>query len=152
MNIKKGLTRIFILGLVISPIVGFFSSAEQSNNIASAGFNTISSFKEQSKKEPCAAAIKNNSKASPKITGTSCYTIEIYWDTIRKWQDANGKAGQIIDDETVTQAIYADSSSRQWELRWFFIADYVIGYLLFCLAGLIVFYLGRWIIKGFKSP
>jgi hypothetical protein len=151
MNYKKGLTRIFILGLVISPIAGFFSSAEDSNKIASGGWDTIYRFKEQSKLEPCASIVKTNPKVFPKSPGINCYIIEIYWDNVRKWQDENGKAGQIIDDETVTKAISADTSRLQWEVRWFQIAIYTIGYLLFWLVGLTIFYLGRWIIKGFKS-
>ena len=151
MNIKKGLTRIFILGMVISPIAGFFSSAEESNKIASGGSDTIYKFKQQSKGEPCLSAIKSNPKVFPKFSGLDCYIVEIYWDNVRKWQDANGKAGQIIDDETVDKAIQADISSRQWELRWFQIAIYTIGYLLFWLVGLVIFYVGRWILRGFKS-
>jgi hypothetical protein len=151
MNYKKGLTRIFVIGLVIAPIAGFFSSAEDSNKIAMGGYQTISKFKEQSKLEPCASTIKSNPKVFPKFPNLDCYVTEIYWSNVREWQDKNGKAGQIIDDETVTKAIDSDTSKRQWETRWFHIALFTFGYLFIWLACLIVFFVSRWIIKGFKS-
>lgn len=152
MNIKKGLTRIFILGLVISPIAGFFSAAEQSNNIARVAYTTVSRIKEQIKEEPCASIVKSNPKAFPKLNPSyTCSPTYIYWDGIREWQAENGRAGMIIDGETVDKALWADVSALQWDVRWNKIAGYTIGYLLLCLVGLIIFYLGRWIIRGFKS-
>lgn len=152
MNIKKGLTRIFILGLVISPIAGFFSSAKESNQIASRGWDTASRIKEQIKVEPCAAIVKKNPKDFPNLNPSyACSPTYIYWDSIRKWQNENGKTDQIIDDKTIDMAIDSSTSSQQWELRWFYIAIYTIGYLLFWLVGLTIFYVGRWIYRGFKS-
>jgi hypothetical protein len=153
MNIKKGLTRIFILGLVISPIAGFFSSAKQSNDIASRGWDSASKIQVELKVEPCASIVKSNPKEFPKLNPSyTCSLTSIYWNGIRKWQDENGKAGKVIDSETVDLAITAEINALRSEVRWFQIAIYTFGYLFFWLAGLIVFYLGRWIIKGFKSP
>ena len=152
MNIKKGLTRIFILGMVISPIAGFFSSAKESNQIASRGWETASRIKEQIKVEPCASIVKSNPKEFPKLNPSyTCSPTYIYWDGIRKWQDENGKTNQIIDDKTIGEAMDSSSSSQQWELRWVQIAIYAIGYLFIWLASLIIFYLGRWIYRGFKA-
>ena len=152
MNYKKGLTRIFILGMVIAPISGFFSSAEPSMQIASSDYDTRSRIKEQLKVEPCASIVKSNPKEFPKLNPSyTCSPTYIYWNGIRKWQNENGKAGQIIDDDTVDQALRAETSSRQWEYRWLQIAIYSIGYLLIWLFGLTIFYLGRWIYRGFKS-
>lgn len=151
MNYKKGLIRIFVIGLVIAPIAGFFSSAEDSNKIAMNGHDTISTFNRQSKVEPCASTIKSNPKVSPKFPGLDCFVVEIYWSKVREWQNENGKAGQLIDDETFKKAIDADTSKRQWETRWFHIALFTFGYLFIWLACLIVFFVIRWIIRGFKS-
>jgi hypothetical protein len=151
MNIKKGLTRIFILGLVISPIAGFFSSAEDSNKIASGGWDTIYRFKEQSKLEPCASIVKTNPKVFPKSPGINCYIIEIYWDNVRKWQDENGKAGQLIDEETVSKTMYAEADKARSEVRWTEAGYFTIYYLLFWLTSFVIFFTGKWIYKGFKS-
>jgi hypothetical protein len=152
MNIKKGLTRIFILGMVIAPIAGFFSSADRSMQIASSDYDTRSRIKEQIKTEPCASIVKSNPKEFPKLNPSyTCSPTYIYWDGIRKWQAENGRAGQMIDDDTVDQALRAETNSQQWEVRWVQIAIYAIGYLFIWLVGLIIFYLGRWIYRGFKS-
>ena len=152
MNIKKGLTRIFILGMVISPIAGFFSSADRSIQIASFDYDTGSRIKEQLKTEPCASIVKSNPKEFPKLNPSyTCSPTDIYWHRIRKWQAENGRAGKMIDDDAVDQAFRAKTNSQQWEVRWVQIAIYTIGYLFIWLVGLTIFYLGRWIYRGFKS-
>lgn len=152
MNYKKGIIRIFILGLVISPIAGFFSAAEQSNNIASSAYNTASRIQEQLREEPCASIVKSNPKTFPKLNPSyTCSPTYIYWDGIREWQAANGRAGMVIDNDTVDKALWADVRSQQWNVGMFQTAIYTIGYLFLCLTGLIIFYLGRWIFRGFKS-
>lgn len=152
MNYKKGLTRIFIIGLVAFPVAGFFSSADQNAEIARNGRDTASRIKEQIKKEPCASIVKSNPKKFPDIAAeNTCSTTDIYWNSIREWQDKNGKAGAIIDDHTVDQAIEANTNQNQSNIRWIQIAFYTIGYLVVWLVGLIIFYLGRWIYRGFKS-
>lgn len=152
MNYKKGLTRIFIIGLFAFPVAGFFSSADQYAEIARDGRDTVSRIKEQIKKEPCASIVKENPKEFPQLNPRyTCSPTYIYWGGIRKWQDENGKAGAIIDDDTVEQAIEANTKQNQSNIRWIQIAFYTIGYLLVWLVGLILFYLGRWIYRGFKS-
>jgi hypothetical protein len=151
MNYKKGLARIFVIGLVIAPIAGFFSASEESNKIASEGWSRISGIKKQLKEEPCATLIKNNPRDFPEAPNLKCFPTDVFWGDIREWQDRNGKSGNIIDDETITQAINDQTSSLQWNVRWLEITAYTIGYLLLWLALLMLFFMGRWIYKGFKS-
>lgn len=151
MNYKKGLARLFVIGLVIAPIAGFFSAAEESNKIASEGLSRISGIKKQLKEEPCSSLIKNNPRDFPETPNLKCFPTDIFWSDIREWQDRNGKSGNIIDDETIANAINHQTSSLQWNVRWVEITAYTIGYLILWLASLSVFFIGKWVIRGFKS-
>ena len=151
MNYKKGLTRIFILGFVICPIAGFFSAAGESEKIA-AHYSKISyEIQKEINKEPCASILRDPLRFAELKFTSACSSIHLYWDYIRNWQDENGKAGNIIDIETASQAMNANTSKLQWEVRWFQTAHYIFGYLFLWLVSFVIFFTGKWIYRGFKS-
>ena len=152
MNYKKGLTRIFVIGLVIAPIAGFFSVDEESRSISKNVRDISYETQKEIQQEPCASIVKSNPRKFPELQSVkSCYWTFIYWDTIREWQDKNSKTGQIVDEDTVKQTMAAEADSAISEIRWTEAGYYTFGYLLIWLACLIVFFVIKWIIKGFKS-
>jgi len=152
MNYKKGLIRIFILGLLISPIAGFFSATEEANRMAEDSFEDLHEIRKELKHVLCKDFVEANPMKFPELTSTkACYWTFIYWDTIRKWQDENGKAGQLIDEETVSKTMYAEADKARSEVRWTEAGYFIIYYLLFWLTSFVIFFTGKWIYKGFKS-
>ena len=152
MNYKKGLARIFVIGLVIAPIAGFFSASEERVRIQQESQEISHEIQKEIKHELCADFVKANPKKFPELTSTkSCYWTFIYWDTIRKWQDKNGKAEQLIDEETVRKTLYAEADKTESEFRWTQTGYYVFNYLLLWFASFVIFFISKWIYKGFKS-
>ena len=152
MNYKKGFIRIFLIGLLISPTIGFFSTAEEIKKIEFDTWDDIHEISKEIKHVLCADFVKDNPKEFPRLISTNaCYWTYVYWDTIRKWQEKNGKAGEIIDEETVKQAMIAKADSAKSEFRWTQAGNYIKSYLLLCIALLVIFFISKWIYKGFKS-
>lgn len=151
MNIKKGLTRIFVIGLVIAPIAGFFSAADESKKIANYQSKISYDIQKEISKEPCASIVRDPLRFAELKFTSACNSIYLYWDDIRYWQDENGKAGDIINLQTISNAIDDQTSILQWNVRWVEISAYTIGYLLLWLASFVIFFIGRWILRGFKS-
>lgn len=152
MNYKKGLARIFVIGLVIAAIAGFFSASEERVRIQVDSQEISHEIQKEIKHALCADFVKANPKKFPELTSTkACYWTFIYWDTIRKWQDKNGKSGQIIDEETVRKTLYTEADNTESKFRWTQARYYFFNYLLLWCASFVIFFIGRWILRGFKS-
>jgi hypothetical protein len=152
MNYKKGLARIFVIGLIIAPIAGFFSVDEESRSISKNIRDISYEMSKEIQQEPCVSIVKSNPRKFPELqSAKSCYWTFVYWDTIREWQDKNGKTGQIIDEDAVKQTMAAEAESAISEVRWTQAGYYTFSYLFLWIVSIAIFFIGKWIYKGFQS-
>ena len=152
MNFKKGLVRLFVVGLVISAIVGFFNvdrEGLQANNRFY--FDSLRSIEKEVKDPACIEMLKRNNvgtdPAHTKFEGR-CYHINLFWDTI---QSAKNPKDPSVTSKVAIAAVENARFSSHWQRIGFETAIYVFGYLFLCLLAWIVFITFRWIKKGFTN-
>jgi hypothetical protein len=140
------------LGYLSPPIAGFLSTSEEIKKIEENSQEISHELNKEIKHVLCADFVAANPKKLPELPSTfACYWTVVYWDTIRKWQDENGKAGQIIDEETVRKTMYAEAESAKSEVRWTEAGNFILYYLLLWVTSFVIFFTGKWIYKGFKA-
>lgn len=152
MNLKKGITRLFILGLVIAPIFGLIKDANQITNYYSSMWDTKHNIVENLKTPVCAEIVKSNPLIFPTLNPSyTCSPLYIYWEDIQRYRKENGLQNSLLTEEIIKKAISEHIDKTASEMRWSILAVYELGYLIICLIFLISFYIVRWIIRGFKS-
>jgi hypothetical protein len=152
MNWKKGITRLFILGLVVAPIFGLMKDANQITNYYSSMWDTKYNIVENLKTPVCSEIVKSNPAIFPTLNPSyTCSPLYIYWDDIQKYRKEKGLLQSPLTEEVIKNAISEHADKTASEMRWSIIGIYEAGYLLICLFLLISFFVLRWVIKGFKS-
>jgi hypothetical protein len=152
MNWKKGITRLFILGLVITPIFGLIKDANHITNYYSSMWDTKDRIIENLKAPVCSEIVKSNPSVFPNLNPSyTCSPLYIYWDDIQKYRKENGLLQSALTDEIIKKAISEHVDKTASEMRWTIVGMYLAGYLFVCVFLLISFFILRWIIKGFKS-
>ena len=151
MNFKKGLTRVFIVGIFLVPFAGLVKEGESITKTQMIMWDSQSRMVANLAEPACSTIVKLNPKAFPEMTPSyACSPLSIYWDTVKKYQTQNGLTGPVTA-EIVEKAMDAEIDARGSKMRWEILGLYLFGYLVLCLAAVIVFFIGRWIFRGFKS-
>jgi hypothetical protein len=151
MNYKKGLTRIFIIGLFLAPLFGLLKEGESITKVQMIMWETENQMISKLSDPTCLAIVKANPKNFSDIdTKHNCYPLSGYWDEVKAYQAKSGNNEQ-VNDKIIEQAMEAYIDAKGSKLRWEVMGLYLAGYLALCLLGLISFFIIRWIIKGFKS-
>jgi hypothetical protein len=152
LNLKKGLIRLFLVGLVISAIVGFFKV--DSDQLVSSNrfyFESIASIEKEIKDPRCLALLKaNNQNTDPvllKYEGP-CYHIGLFWDRV---EDKRKSKDQEITGQFVIDVVDGRRSSQHLQYILVNTGLYVAGYLLICFVAWLVFISLWWIKRGFTS-
>lgn len=152
MNIKKGLTRLFVVGLCFSPIVGFFNIDEEQLSSSRKFYReSITEIKYELTNKACLDMLQGKqADVNKEMTGYKgrCYRTYLFWDTIK---DAAGPNDKAITEQSAVAAVEAEASSERWQRIAFDIAVYVIGYLFICLLAFIAYSVFRWVKKGFTT-
>jgi hypothetical protein len=151
MNYKKGLTRIFIIGLFIAPLFGLFQEGESITKVQTIIWDVENSIVSKLSDPACLAIVKANPKNFSDIdTKHNCFPLSGYWDVIKAYQAKSGNNEQ-VNDRIIEQAMEAYIDTKVFKLRMEAMGLYLGGYLALCLLGLIGFFIIRWVIRGFKS-
>lgn len=151
MNYKKGITRIFIIGLFIAPLVGLFVDGKQMTNYRTSMWDTDDRMIANLKEPFCAGIVKQNPDVFPKTDPSyACSPLSIYWSTVKKYQ-AEEKLSGPVTEQIITDAMRESVNSSVSQMRWIIFATYEIGYLMACLFAAILFSILRWIYRGFKT-
>jgi hypothetical protein len=152
LNFKKGITRIFLVGLVISPIFGFFKlDSEKLLTNNRFYFDSISSIEKELKDPQCLTLLKNNNVDTDqnliKYEG-KCYYINLFWNTITK---NKSNPNDVITGKFILQTIENERKNQHNITLLFDVGLYVLGYLFICLVFWMCFMTFRWVKKGFDS-
>ncbi len=149
LNFKKGLIRLFIVSIVGAPIYGLLDGVEQMNKNSNLLKNNKDELIKEFNNPKCDYVFKEDIKESK--TTKECSTLEIYSDSLLKYQKDNLKkypkiSGLLIRD-------YMSKESQNTDLRvWF---QHSIGPVILVLTFWFVSYFGfrilRWIYRGFKN-
>ena len=151
MNFKKGLTRIFIVGIFLVPFAGLVKEGESITKTQMIMWDTKSRMVANLAEPACSAIVSLNPKVFPEMKPSyACSPLSIYWQTVKEYQSKNGLVG-VISAEVIEKAMDEDIDARGSKMRWEIMGLYLFGYLVLCLVGAVVFFIGRWIFRGFKS-
>lgn len=153
LNVKKGITRLFFIGLIISVIVGFArlnqDALKYKNNFYYESRMTL----ERELTDPkCQDILKSNNEGTDpdllKYDGR-CFHLGFFWKTIKDRQIKT-------ETQTINEDFALDAVKKQelYENREWLILDialYVIGYVLLCFLAWLIFIALRWVKRGFSS-
>ena len=153
MNLKKGLTRLFVLGLAISVIVGFVMVDEK---VISRQQNFYDDSASEIEKEmthwECQSMLKLTLESSlPEFRGYrgACQNTLLFWSGIKKRQLETKT--QEIDVKFVQNYIRSEGAYHFYGNWLMSIFVYLIGYVLVCLLSWLIFITLRWVKRGFSS-
>ena len=153
MNMKKGLTRLFLFGLIISVIVGFvFIDKKALSNNETFYLNEISEIENEIIYPECKNMLKLDDK--DKIPdyfnyNGNCNSILLFWDDI-KYAQIKTKT-QNIDFKFVSETLNKKRYYNFWERFLGTILLFFIGYIVFCFSVWLVFISLRWVKRGFSA-
>ena len=152
MNLKKGLTRLFVFGLTISAIVGFVMVDKKSlSNTNIFYIEQISRIKKEITYPECQGLLKLTNKDNLP-TGIDyngpCESVVLFWDDIKERQIKTKT--QDIDARFVQDTLSAKSSSYYWGELLGMMLLYAIGYVLVCFLAWLIFIALRWVKRGFS--
>ena len=152
LNLKKGLIRLFLVGLVISAIVGFIKV--DSNQLMSTNrfyFDSKASLEKELKNPKCIQILNSNNidtdPALLKYEG-ACYHLGLFWDEVLERKKSND---QIVTREFVIDVVEKERSSQHLQYILVNTSFYMVGYIFICFLAWLIFISGRWIKRGFTS-
>ena len=159
MNLKKGLTRLFVLGLAISVIVGYILERQSSAQTSLFYYKAIEEIKVEMTYPECQNMlhITNRNDLPDRMhylfgiggkSGT-CPYVFTFWSDIKKRQ-LEIKT-QEINVKFVQDAIRDKGSDIDTKNLLGFMALFVGGYFLVCLLAWLIFIMLRWVKRGFSS-
>ena len=151
MNYKKGITRLFVIGLFLAPLVGLFMDGKQMTDYRASMWDTSDRMVANLKEPFCADIVRKNPIEFPETEPSfACSPLSIYWSSVKKYQSEEKLTGPVTE-KIIADAMHARVNDSVSNMRWMIFLTFELGYLFACLFALIVFFLVRWVIKGFKS-
>jgi hypothetical protein len=153
MNIKKGLSRLFAVGLFLSAAYGFFTVNQDVISANSSYYvNTKHELRKEFEKPECREILeKNNVDTNPVLTsysGGACFYTNNHWSTI---QDGKRDKRGVITPEAAIEAISASQNESKWTTIFINISMSVITYVMLCLLALAIYYVYVWVKRGFTA-
>ena len=152
MNSKRGLTRLFVLGLTISVIVGFVMVQKPLNSTSEFYRDQITKINSEIKYLDCLDMLKlNNKNDLPDFFNYNgpCRSILLSWDDIKDRQ-IKTKTTE-IDMNFIEETLREHSFSYQRDLWIGTIFGYPLLYVLFCFISWLIFLVMRWVKRGFSN-
>lgn len=152
LNLKKGLPRLFIFGLLISILIGFALMDRKGLVDRNIYYGKVQQYMKQELANPtCTNPLVIGSKeiaeSDPKFRDT-CFYVSLYWERIL---DKSKKIDKSVDIKLVSEIVESERSSGHWEKFLFDIGVYVVGYVFLFLLFMTMFFIGRWVYRGFKQ-
>ncbi len=152
LNLKKGLIRLFLVGLVISGIVGFIKvDSNQLMNTNRFYYDSITSLEREVKDPRCVQVLNsNNLNTDPALLKYEgpCYHIGLFWNRIAENKKSKD---QVVTGKFVIEVVQQERSSQHLQYILVNTGFYVIGYLFICFVLWLAFVTGRWVKRGFTS-
>ena len=153
MNLKRGLTRLFVLGLTISVIVGFLMVDKQALNSTRAYYrDQITQINSEIKYPECLDMLKlNNKDILPNYDSYNgpCKWTLFSWDKIKNRQ-IKTKTTE-IDVIFIENTLRKESFYNQSDLWIGSIFGYPLLYVLFCFISWLIYLVMRWVKRGFSN-
>lgn len=151
MNIRKGLSRLFLVGLVLSAIVGFIVGSKASEGSTKFSIQTINTIRSELLKPICIKALKIPVSEWNQLEQSGCVDLSIYFDSLNTFQKKNSLKYSSITSELVSEMIWIQIKEQQQEYLLLGLGGTIGLYILLCVLGLVIFFTGRWIKRGFNS-
>jgi hypothetical protein len=154
LNYKKGIFRLFIIGLVLAPILAMFMNGDRYMKYRMDSFDSQQYAVAAAKMPRCAAIVAKNPIKFPDLNyepENNCLSLVMNWDEIKAYQAKQGNISSPVTDKVIRDAMQADTNDVVASMRLMDSVAYVIFYLAFSLITLVVFFIGKWVVKGFKS-
>lgn len=145
MNYKKGFIRLIILGILISPVIAYFQTSDELAQLKENYAETTRRVSIAIADPKCTAILNNGNGSNSMTEGMFCFALGFYWKDLGKYQgpppDFKGIRDVMATEERVSK------------LEVFLPAMFkIFGFYLFLWAsGFGLFFIGKWIFKGFKS-
>lgn len=145
MKFKKGFIRLIILGLIISPVIAYFQTSDELRQVKINFIETTQKVYSSISNPECVALLNADNGINAGDAGFNCVLLKIYWKDIKVLQgpptDFQGIKDVMAKEERISKLeVYLPAMFKVFGL-----------YLLFWASGFALFFIGRWIIKGFKS-
>jgi hypothetical protein len=155
LNLKKGILRLFIVSIVGAPIYGLFNGMEQMANSSYLLNQSKDALIKQVNDPRCEIVLKgfiietnpwDNSKHK-----LDCSTLEIYSDSLLKYQKENLKKYPEVSELLVRDYISKESRTTDFRVWLQNSIEPVFYVLAFWFISYFGFRILRWVYKGFKG-
>ncbi|MBU3617330.1 hypothetical protein [Polynucleobacter sp. JS-Polo-80-F4] len=153
MNIKKGLIRLFIVSTIFVGLVGYYNGASDGNATQTHFYSVMSNAVRQMDIPECQAIVAKNPPDITSLSGKGvekCTDLAVVWNEARAYHVNNNRTGlvDILDIRNSYEEVWGNYTATRGLYNAISI---IFGYWAILVAILLLFFIGRWIWRGFKS-
>jgi len=153
MNFRKGLIRLFIVSTLFVGLVGYYNGASDGNLTQTHFYGVMSNAIRQMDTPECQAIVAKNPTEITSLSGKGvekCTDLAVVWNNARAYHIKQNRTG-LVNVEDVRNS-YQEVWGNYTITRGLFNAmSVMLGYWFILVAVLLLFFICRWIWRGFKS-
>ena len=153
MNIKKGLIRLFIVSTIFVGLVGYYNGASDGNATQTHFYGVMSNAVRQMDISECQAIVAKNPTEITSLSGKGvekCSDLAVVWNEARAYHYKQNRTG-LVDIQDIRNS-YQEVWGNYTITRGLYNAmSVVLGYWVILVVIALLFFICRWIWRGFKS-